>query len=156
MWTCLVWGERSTLDSFGVASHKFNCTTGEQNWITQTIYTDSEPPSPSLVPSAKLRSAHLPVFTSLVWRGRGSNPGLPHPERTLWPLCYAGAVWKGGGSNSGWLSGRPETCLRIFRKMTYWNETRAWYLTEYIKMHAWLCGKIYLLRPPEKQGEHKH
>ncbi len=37
----------------------------------------------SLMPSAKLRSANLPVFTSLVWHGRGSNPGLQHPERTL-------------------------------------------------------------------------
>ncbi len=45
----------------------------EQKWITQTIYTDSEPPSRmpnSLMPSAKLRSANFPVFTSLVWRGR--------------------------------------------------------------------------------------
>ncbi len=33
--------------------------------------------------NAKLRSANLPFFTSLVWRGRRSNPCLPHPERTL-------------------------------------------------------------------------
>ncbi len=54
--------------------------------ITRTIYTDSEPPSRmpnSLMPSAKLRSTNLPFFTSLVWRGRGSNPGLPHLEQTL-------------------------------------------------------------------------
>ncbi len=63
-----------------------NSATGEQKGITQTIYTDFEPPSRlpnSLMPSAKLRSENLPVFTSLVWRGRESNPGLPHPERTL-------------------------------------------------------------------------
>ncbi len=70
-------------------SHRFNSATGEQKWITQTIYTDSEQPirlPNSLMPSAKQRSANLPFFTSLVWRGRESNPGLPHPERTLLPL----------------------------------------------------------------------
>ncbi len=60
MWTCLVWAEQSTTDSFWMPSHWFNSTTGEQRGITQTIYTDSEPPSRlpnSLMPSAKLRSA---------------------------------------------------------------------------------------------------
>ena len=74
---------RSTPDNFWVLSHRFNSATGEQKEITQTIYTDSEPPSRmpnSLMPSAKLRKANLPVFTSLVWRGRGSNPGLPPPS----------------------------------------------------------------------------
>ncbi len=64
-------------------SHRFNSATGEQKWITQIIYTDSEPPSRmpnSLMPSAKLRSANLPFLTSLVWRGRESSPGLPHPD----------------------------------------------------------------------------
>ena len=32
-------------DSFWVASHRFDSATGEQKGITQTIYTDSEPPS---------------------------------------------------------------------------------------------------------------
>ncbi len=45
MWTCLVWAERSTPDNFRVPSHRFNSATGEQKGITQTIYTDSEPPS---------------------------------------------------------------------------------------------------------------
>ncbi len=83
MWTCLVWPKRSTPDSFWVPSHRFNSATGELKWITQTIYTDSEAPSRlpnSLIPSAKLRRANLPLFlTSLVWRGRGSNPA---PSRT--------------------------------------------------------------------------
>ncbi len=87
MWACLVWAERSTPDSFWVPSHRFNSATGEQQRITQTIYTDPEPPSRlpnSLMPSAKLRSTNFPVFTSLVWPGWGSNPwGLPHAERTL-------------------------------------------------------------------------
>ncbi len=69
MWTCLVWAERSTPDNFWGPSQRFNSTTGEQKVITKTIYTDSEPPSrmpSSLMPSAKLRSANLPFFTSLV------------------------------------------------------------------------------------------
>ncbi len=73
MWTCLVWAERSTPDTFWVPSHRFNSATCEQKWITQTIYTDSGPPSRlpnSLMPSAQLRSANLPFFTSLVWRCR--------------------------------------------------------------------------------------
>ena len=45
MWNCLVWDERSTPNNFGVPSHRFNSATGEQKGITQTIYTDSEPPS---------------------------------------------------------------------------------------------------------------
>ena len=69
MWTCLVWAERYTPDNFLVPSHRFNSATGEQKGITQTIYTDSEQPSRmpnSLMTSAKLRSANLPGFTSLV------------------------------------------------------------------------------------------
>ncbi len=76
MWTCLVWAERSTPDSFRVPSHRFNSATGEQKGITKTIYTESEPSSRlanSLMPSAKLRSTNLPYFTSLVWCGRWSN-----------------------------------------------------------------------------------
>ncbi len=78
MWTCLVWAEQSTPDNIWVPSDRFNSATGEQKGITQTIYTDPEPPSrlPNpLMPSAKLRSVNLPFFTSLVWRGRGLNPG---------------------------------------------------------------------------------
>ncbi len=69
MWTRLVWAPPSTPYSFWVPSHRFNSTTGEQKGITRAIYTDSEPPSQlpnSLMPSAKLRSANLPLFTSLV------------------------------------------------------------------------------------------
>ncbi len=65
MWTCFAWAERSTPDNFLEPSHRFNSATGEQKRITQTIYTDSEPPSRtpnSLMPSAKLRSANLPFL----------------------------------------------------------------------------------------------
>ncbi len=65
MWTSLVWAKRSTVDNFWVPSHRFNSATGEQKGITQTIYTDSEPPSRtpnSLMPSSKLRSANLPFL----------------------------------------------------------------------------------------------
>ncbi len=82
MWTCLVWAEQSTPDSFRVPRHRFNTATGVQKGITQTIYTDSKLTSRlsnSLMPSAKLRSANLPVFTSLVWRGRDWTPA----SRTL-------------------------------------------------------------------------
>ncbi len=69
VWTCLVWAERSMPDNFWVPIHQINSFTGEQKGITQTIYIDSEPPSPmtnSLIPSAKLRSANLPFLTSLL------------------------------------------------------------------------------------------
>ncbi len=77
MWAYRVWAERSTPDNFWVPSHRFNSATGEQTGITRTIYTESEPPSRmlnSLMPSAKLRSANHPVFTSLVWRPRPAAP----------------------------------------------------------------------------------
>ncbi len=75
-----------------------------------TIYTDSEPPSRmpnSLMPSAKLRSANLPVFTSLVWRGRESNRGLPHAPRVeARTTVLRGGVGRWGGCGSlkvpGW------------------------------------------------------
>ncbi len=44
MWTCLVWAEGSTPDSFWVPNHRFNSATGEQKGITQTIVlTPSRP-----------------------------------------------------------------------------------------------------------------
>ncbi len=94
MWTCLVWAERSTPDNFWVPSHWFNSTTGEQKGITQTIYTDSAPPNRmpnSLMPSGKLRSANLPILMSLVWHGRGSNPGLPQVD-ALTTMLHGGGV----------------------------------------------------------------
>ena len=71
---------------FWVPNHWLNSATREQKGITQTIILTPNQASRlpnSLVPNANLRSANLPVFTSLVWRRWGSNPGLPHPERTL-------------------------------------------------------------------------
>ncbi len=89
MRTCLVWAERSTPDSFWVPSHWFNSATGEHKGITQNIYTDSEPPSRlpnSIMPSAKLRIANLPVFMFLVWRG---TPG-PRADPLTTMLCGGG------------------------------------------------------------------
>ncbi len=80
MWTCLVWAERSTPDSFWMPSHLFNSATSEQKWMTQTIYTDSEPSSRlpnSLMPSAKLRSANLPVFWCDVVGGQTTASRTP-------------------------------------------------------------------------------
>ncbi len=83
MWTCLVRAERSTSDGFWVPSHQFNSATGEQKWITQTIYTDSEPPSRlpnSLMPSWEAQTWHDTVgLTRSGWR---DAVGL-HPEWTL-------------------------------------------------------------------------
>ncbi len=67
--TCLVLGRTIYARQFWLPSHQLNSTTDEQKGITQTIYTDSEPPSPlpnSLMPSAKPRSTNLPDFTSSV------------------------------------------------------------------------------------------
>ena len=58
-WTCLVWAERTTPDNFWMSNHRLNSATGEQKGFTQTIYTDSKPPSRmpnSLMPSAKLEA----------------------------------------------------------------------------------------------------
>ncbi len=84
MWTYLhvVWSERSTPDNFWVASHQFKSATGEQKGIIHIIYTDSEPPSRltnSLMPSAKLRNANFPVFTSGLTRS-GIEPRPPAPR----------------------------------------------------------------------------
>ncbi len=73
MWTCLVWVERSTTDSFWVPSHRFNSATGdhaERNHSDHLYWLQAEKRKP-------------PSFTSFVWRSRGSNPGLPRPERML-------------------------------------------------------------------------
>ncbi len=100
MWTCLVWAEWSTSDNFWVPSHRFNSATGEQKGITQTIYTDSEPSSQtpnSLMPSAKLRSANLPFFTSLVWCSQASKP----VSRT--PSGHSNHYATQGCSNAQWI-----------------------------------------------------
>ncbi len=82
MWTCLVWAERSTFDSFWVPSHRFNSTTGEQKGITQTIYTDSEPPSRmpnSLMPSAK-RQAPISYLFGVTRSGIEPRPPAPRAD----------------------------------------------------------------------------
>ncbi len=79
MWTCLVWAKQSMPDNFWVPSYWFNSATGEQKGITQTIYTDSEPPSwmpNSLMPSAKLRSKP-PIFYVFGVTRSGIKPRSP-------------------------------------------------------------------------------
>ncbi len=83
MWTCLVWAERSTPDSFWMPSHRCNSATGEQKGITQTIYTDSEPPSRfpnSFMPRAKLRRAKPPIFHIFGVTRSGIEPRPPAPR----------------------------------------------------------------------------
>ncbi len=99
MWTCLVWTERSTPDNFWVPSHRFNSATCEHKGITQTIYTDSEPPSRmpnSLMPSAKLRSARLLIFYVFVVTRSGIEPRPPAPRAdALTTMLHV----RGGGRN---------------------------------------------------------
>ena len=49
IWTCFVWAEWSTPDSFWVPSHRLFFASSEQKWITQTIYTDSKQASRLLI-----------------------------------------------------------------------------------------------------------
>ncbi len=139
MWTCPVWAKRSTPDNFREPS-RFNSTTGEQKGITQTIYTDSEPPSQmpnSLMPSAKLSSANLPFFTSLVWRGRGSNHGLRTPSGRSNHYATQGR-WHCDWSKlyiteQDWLKGSP-----IWPKVI-------WLLNESRLFMMWICGTNFEL-----------
>ncbi len=76
--SCLGWTIYAR--QFWVPSHRFNSARGEQKEITQTIYTDSEPPSRlpnSLMPSAKLRSANLP-FLRLWYDAVGNRTPTSH------------------------------------------------------------------------------
>ncbi len=81
MWTCLVCRIRTILGAN--EAHQFNSATGEQKGITQTIYTDSEPPSRlpnSVMPSAKLKSANLPFFYVFGVTRLGIEPQRPAPR----------------------------------------------------------------------------
>ena len=63
--------------------HRFDSATGEQKWITQTNYTDSEPPSRltnSLMPSTKLRSANLPFLSLWCDAFRDRTPASRTPS----------------------------------------------------------------------------
>ena len=60
IWTCLVWTEPPTPDSFGMPSHRLNSATGEQKWITHTNILwpgQSLAKLINLMPNAKLRSS---------------------------------------------------------------------------------------------------
>ncbi len=89
------WAERSMPGNFWVPNHRFNFATGEQKGITETIYTDSKPPNRlpnSLIPSAKLRSANLPVLR--LWCDAvGVEPRTPAP-RSLWYTGAVGSRWE--------------------------------------------------------------
>ncbi len=114
MWTCLVWAELSTPDSFVVPSHRFISATCEQKGITQTIYTNPEPPSrmPNpLMPSAKLRRANLP-FLSL-WCdvvGIEARPPAPRAD-ALTTMLHGG----GGGSHPD----RKKNLIRLLNRRSF-------------------------------------
>ncbi len=70
-----------------------------KRWITQTIYTDPERPSrlpKSSMPSTKLRSANLPLSTSLVWWRSGieSRPPTPRADALTTVLRRGGPAWR--------------------------------------------------------------
>ncbi len=100
MWICLVWAERSTPDNFWVPSCRFNSATGEQKRITQTIYTDSEPPSRmpnSLVPSAtEAEKRKPPSFYVFGATRSGIEPRPPAPRADALTTMLR------GGSEGGW------------------------------------------------------
>ncbi len=86
---------------FWVLSNRFNSATGEQKGITQTIYTDSEPPSRtsnSLMPSAKLRSANLPFFYVFGVTRSGIEPRPPAPRADALTTMLRGGGCKLWGS----------------------------------------------------------
>ena len=56
--------------------------------------------SNSLVPSPKSRRKSLQVFTSLVWRSRGSNPGLLHPRADALTARLWWLPWRNGEAQS--------------------------------------------------------
>ncbi len=94
--TCLVWAEWSMHDSFlGAKLPTQSC----YRWAERSHlnhYTDFKPASRllnSLVPSVKLRSTNLQIFTLLVWRGRGLSPGLPQPSRRSNPQATCTCTW---------------------------------------------------------------
>ncbi len=84
---------------FLVPSHRFNSTTSEQKGITQTIYTDSKPPSRmpnSLMPSAKPRSANLPFFYvfGVTRSGIEPRPPAPRADALTTMLRRGGTAWR--------------------------------------------------------------
>ncbi len=99
MWTCPVWAERSTPDSFWVPSHRFNSATGEQKLITQTIYTDFQPASRlpnSVMPGSKLRIKPPNCYVFGVTRS-GIEPRPPAPRAdTLTTVLRRGGGYYGG------------------------------------------------------------
>ncbi len=111
IWTCYSWAEWSTPDNIG-------CQATDSDHYAHSEQASQLPNW--LVSSVKLKSASLPLFTPLLWRGRGSNSGLPHPERTLLPLCY-----KGVGVEVGFLTwkiqGKFDNCwLRFLGGVAFW------------------------------------
>ncbi len=68
IWTVLVWAERPIVRPTGKGS-------------LRPLYGLPAAQSVAQLIGAKCQAEpNLPVFTSLVWCGSGSNPGLPHPR----------------------------------------------------------------------------
>ncbi len=90
IWTCLVWAELSTPDSFSAPRHQLKFATGEQKWITQTILLTwsrvSRLPN-SLMPS---REVHNSQFLRLWCDTVGERTPAFH---TLSGRSYHYATW---------------------------------------------------------------
>ncbi len=85
-WTCIVWAELSTPYNFWVPSHRHNSATGEQTRISHSIILIPNRPVVCLTDYCQATSWETQTsqfLMSLVWRGRISNLGRQHPERTL-------------------------------------------------------------------------
>ena len=92
IWTCLVWREWSMSGNFSVPSHQLNSAPGERKGITQTIMLTPSQPVSCLTQWCQAPSCE--AFMSLVWCGRGSNPGLLHaiPLGLRYITYYIGEV----------------------------------------------------------------
>ncbi len=150
MWTCIVWTERSTPDNFGVPSHRFNSAIGKQKGITQTIYTDSEPPSRmpnSLMPNAKLRSANLPFFYILGVTRSGIEPWPPAPRADTNHYATRGRYYLiiTYGLNpllyEIWLRNPRELC--VSKTWEYIFIFPQWIYHNIITFQYWTCTHIY-------------
>ncbi len=80
-------------DNFWVPRHRFNSATGEQKGITQTIYTDTEPPS--RMPNSLIQAPSWEVQKAVRDRTPASRTWVDALTIMLWG---GGRSWLGVGS----------------------------------------------------------
>ncbi len=132
--TSLVWADWFTSSSFGLPTRQLSSTKGEQKRITQTIILNISWLPNSLVPNrgAKCHAEKLkpPTFTSLVWCGRWSNPGL----LCLWNenIILHSQIWK---------HYRANTILSHSNKRFFCESKQSKKLIHYVR-----CAKIFWVK----------